>query len=117
MEDFFSILGHTVDSAQKHIYTVRINPEHVVFGGHFPGKPIVPGVMTMMTVRQCADAAQNIRTRFENIKEIKYMQTIVPDGNPITISISLDGLSLQAEVVSHDGLQLMKIKGTRTLTA
>ncbi len=111
MSEFYDILSRTTEGSQ-HIFQVRINGNHRVFEGHFPGNPVVPGVMTMMMVRECAEEILNKKTRFSAVSQCKYSKMIVPDGKPISVKFSVDGATLSAEVLSCDGEQLMKIKGT-----
>ena len=37
-----------IDAAQRTedgaVYTLRLNPDHVIYKAHFPGEPITPGV-------------------------------------------------------------------------
>ncbi len=111
MNEFFEITNRSDDGGQ-HEFRVLINGSHRVFEGHFPGNPIVPGVMTMMMVRRCAEEILGRETHFASVSQCKYSKMIVPDGKEIAIKFSLNDLTLSAEVASLDGEQLMKIKGT-----
>lgn len=110
MEEFYEVIEcQKVDD--KFEYTVRINSKHRVFAGHFPGRPVVPGVMTMMMIRQCAEDAMHIKsTHYASIGECKYLQPILPDGRNMKIKFSIEGKSINAEIESIDSVKLLKIK-------
>ena len=110
MEDFYEIIEHQIVNG-KFEYTVRINAEHRVFAGHFPGRPVVPGVMTMMMIRECVEDAMHLKsTHYASIGECKYLQPIIPDGRNLKIIFATDGKSVNAEIESADGVKLLKIK-------
>lgn len=111
MEEFYSILGRA-DEAGATTFEVMINKEHRVFEGHFPGNPVVPGVMTMMMVRELAEQLTNEKTHFAQVGQCKYSAMIVPDGKPIKVRVALKEKTVQADVMSTEGESLMKIKAT-----
>lgn len=111
MDDFFNISERSTDG-QQHIYKVTINANHRVFAGHFPGRPVVPGVMTMMMVRMCAEDAIGRATRFATVGQCKYNQAILPDGQPIVVRFTTDGTAITADVESAEGVSYVKMKGT-----
>ena len=41
--DFYTVVS-TVNEADKIQAILKINPEHAIFNGHFPGQPVIPGV-------------------------------------------------------------------------
>ena len=112
MNDFFKILeSKTADGC--HEFIVDINKEHKVFEGHFPGNPVVPGVMSMMMIRKCAETIIGRKTRFATISQCKYHNVIIPDGRKKTIKVSVDEtLTLKGEINDETGAALLTIKGT-----
>ncbi|MBE6340738.1 MAG: hypothetical protein J6Y72_09320 [Bacteroidales bacterium] len=111
MTDFYNIISNSSEG-NKHAYVVKINEHHRVFEGHFPGNPIVPGVMSLMMIRECAERQLGHATRFAYIKDVKYIQAIVPNGEEITIKFDLDGNNIAGEVNDSTGVSLLKIKAT-----
>lgn len=111
MQDFFTIRDKSANENGA-TYTVDINKEHRVFEGHFPGNPVLPGVISMLMVRRCAEEMLGIESHFCNIKDIKYLQPIIPDGRPLTVNVSCAEKTVTADIASADGEGLMKMKGT-----
>ncbi len=109
MDNFFEIINRNIDG-ENIIYTVRINPNHRVFEGHFPGNPIVPGVMSLMMIRQCAEEKLGYQTRFSQISQCKYTGLIVPNGENLLVNFRLDDKTINAEIIGSSGDFLIKLK-------
>ena len=56
---------------------LRIPAAHPSLVGHFPGNPIVPGVVLLDHVLQAIQ--QNRRYRLQSIASVKFLQPVVPD--------------------------------------
>lgn len=112
MNNFFTIVSQTSEKEGTYNYEVKLNSQHKVFEGHFPGNPIVPGVMSMMMIRMLAEETLGRSTRYAAVKDCKYLQTIVPDGNIIKVNVTTDGTALSGEILSSAGEGLMKIKAS-----
>lgn len=111
MNNLFTILSKNVTETGA-IFSVMIDGNHRVFEGHFPGNPVLPGVMSMLIVRKCAEDMLGIKSHFAAIKDIKYLQTIIPDGRPLTVNVACADKVVTADIASADGTALMKMKGT-----
>lgn len=58
--------------------SVTISSEHPALPGHFPGRPIVPGVVILEQVRlQCAENFPDLTV--SGIKKLKFLQLLKPD--------------------------------------
>ena len=51
LKDFYKILSVESIGGSQHIATVLINENHVIFKGHFPDNPIMPGVCMMQIIK------------------------------------------------------------------
>lgn len=111
MDKLFTISAKT-PTENGATFTVMLDAKHRVFDGHFPGNPVLPGVMSMLIVRKCAENILGIKTYFGAVKEIKYLQTIIPDGTPLTVNVSCADKVVTADIASSEGVALMKMKGT-----
>jgi len=55
----------------------RIPVDHPSLPGHFPGRPVVPGVVVLDTVMQ-ALAARGIRMQAWRLPQVKFLQPLLP---------------------------------------
>lgn len=59
--------------------------DHPVFAGHFPGTPIVPGVMLLDAVLQSIAAATGLAAEHCDISAVKFLSPARP-GETLTIT-------------------------------
>ena len=75
-------------------------PDHPVFAGHFPGTPIVPGVMLLDTVLHTIAAATGVALDRCEISSVKFLGRASP-GEELVIQHSLSaGGSIRFDVVA-----------------
>jgi 3-hydroxyacyl-[acyl-carrier-protein] dehydratase len=99
---------------------ISLNKEHPIFGGHFPGNPILPGVCTVQIIRELLEKAMGKELMLTKASNIKYLGFI----NPVTTSaVQFDlvikntdtgSISCNA-VVSAGGNKLCSFKGDYVL--
>jgi len=58
---------------------IEFNKEHDIFKGHFPEKPIVPGVTQILIVKEILKKCLNLDLQLVSSKSIKHMSMISPD--------------------------------------
>ena len=49
LENFYKIIHIKEREDGKQEIEIELNPGHVLYQGHFPGQPVVPGVCTLQT--------------------------------------------------------------------
>ncbi|MFT4024998.1 MAG: 3-hydroxyacyl-ACP dehydratase, partial [Flavihumibacter sp.] len=52
------------------------NADHAIFGGHFPGQPVVPGVCMIQMVQEVMETALGRRMQLVSSGSIKFLQFI-----------------------------------------
>lgn len=77
LNNFFIIEEFSKDDAAFRA-VVRLNEQHPVFAGHFPGQPVVPGVFTLQVIKECIAYALEKEVRFTTIQNCKFSRTILP---------------------------------------
>jgi len=70
-------------------YQQSIPADHPALAGHFPGNPVVPGVVLLDLVREGLSAWQPGQ-RISGIQQVKFMQALLPE----------QALDLQLEIQS-----------------
>ena len=90
LNDFFQIVESGVDPKSGQLtFKVRLNASHVIYKAHFPGMPITPGVCIIQMVTECLQQHLEEMLQLEYVKNVKFLNTIIPDGNKeVEISFS-----------------------------
>lgn len=73
----------------KHERVVSVSPDHPALPGHFPGHPVVPGVVILDEVIEtlCLQAGQALVVT--GLPSVKLSSPLLP-GQPLTIEIEED---------------------------
>ncbi|MGN1220341.1 MAG: 3-hydroxyacyl-ACP dehydratase FabZ family protein [Candidatus Cryptobacteroides sp.] len=91
IDSLYSIIS---DSANEsgHDYTIRLNPEHIIYKAHFPGEPITPGVCIMQIARELLEKSTGLPLEIDYVKNIKFLRIISP-ADILTVDCSLSKVS------------------------
>lgn len=69
---------------------IKINPDHKIFEGHFPGQPIVPGVTYIEMIREIMELIYKKKFLLKEASNIKFLSITNPLLNAeLTFSFSL----------------------------
>jgi len=93
----FLMVDRILDVTENNIVGIKnvtVNEPH--FQGHFPGQPVMPGVLIVEGMAQCAgvlmfrriDNAENKLVFFANIDKVKFRQPVVP-GDQLRYEIEI----------------------------
>lgn len=106
--DFFYITelerDHSVVTA-----ILRLDAGHPIFGGHFPGQPVVPGVCMMQMVKEVTEQALGKELQLVRADLLKFLAFVVPEENK-TLRINLTIHSRENEETEVDA-ELLNEKG------
>ena len=77
----------------------RVRPDEPFFAGHFPGRPVMPGVMILEALAQAAGVLtfvtagiypdENVRFYFAGIDKARFRRPIVP-GDQLILKATLE---------------------------
>jgi 3-hydroxymyristoyl/3-hydroxydecanoyl-(acyl carrier protein) dehydratase len=59
------------------------------YRGHFPGNPILPGIVQLSFIRRLAERRLGHPLRLAGVRRIKYLRMITPDM-PVTLSLEIE---------------------------
>ena len=62
-------------------------PELAIFSGHFPGRPIVPGILEIEMVRAAMEKFTGSALRIVSVEKAKFLREVKP-GDRILLSLS-----------------------------
>jgi len=113
--EYFQLIDRVTDLnlSKLTIQAEAIVPtESTIFEGHFPGRPLMPGVLLVESMAQAAGWLIIARTRFERmpflaaLKEVK-LRTFVTPGQVLAVSAKLvhegSGFAMAEAEVRVDG--------------
>jgi 3-hydroxymyristoyl/3-hydroxydecanoyl-(acyl carrier protein) dehydratase len=69
----------TDDAQKKHAATLRVPAQHPALAGHFPGNPIVPGVMILDAVIAAAQSWLGAGFHVERLAYVKFLAPLKPE--------------------------------------
>jgi len=97
-------------------FSILWNAKHPIFEGHFPGRPVVPGVCMMQTITELLEKLLQRKVTLKKASNMKFLNMIDPNANPVT-EITLqhkmqdDELKVTA-TLRFEALTFMKFQGT-----
>ncbi|WP_459209523.1 3-hydroxyacyl-ACP dehydratase [Aquimarina rhabdastrellae] len=62
---------------------IKLNPENDVFKGHFPNKPITPGVCMLQIIKELTEERLQTSLLMTKASNVKFMAVINPEETPI----------------------------------
>ena len=115
-DDFYTITSINMES-NVITATLIINGTHKIFEGHFPGKPVVPGVCMMQMVKEIAAMALERDLQLIKADELKFLQVIDPlENKEIKMQVQYNEASERVVNVSaslvKESLACFKFKGS-----
>ena len=69
----------TADAPTRHSATLRVPATHPALAGHFPGNPIVPGVVILDAVISAAEAWLGASFHVHGLSHAKFLAVLMPD--------------------------------------
>jgi len=101
--DYYKIL-HTHSESPAHVrFTVRLEKDFKGYAGHFPGKPVAPGVCNIRMIKELAEKMTGKRLLISSIAKCRFLNVIDPlNIGDLTVDISLQPFSM----ASFDGKEV-----------
>ncbi len=116
LDDFFSILSA---GKKDDVVTCRLklNPDHRIYEGHFPGNPVVPGVCQIGMIRETTEYLTGRHLMIRKADQIKFLRMINPHEHhqpelEITFRESREGEEEISAVLRQGDIVFLKFRGT-----
>lgn len=100
LKDFYSVTSSS-ELEGEFITEVKINKEHQLYKGHFPDRPVTPGVILMQLFKEEAERRSNKKLQLETALNVKFMAVVDPN--------ICENLILLSSIINEDGI--IKLKG------
>lgn len=106
LKDFYSILSSSEEKG-KHSTKIKINKGHEIYNGHFPGRPVTPGVILIHLFKEEAERRCGCKLQFKKGNNVKFMAVVDPNKDAV--------LDLESEITEENNV--IKLKGTASNSA
>ena len=93
---------YTLESSEKlengsFSANIKLNKDHNIFNGHFPGNPVTPGVCMMQIVKELTEEFTGNKLFLKSASNVKFMAIINPFETP-DLTMQLDIKEIENEV-------------------
>ncbi len=100
LKEFYSVV-HSEKTEKEFVTEIRINKNHSIYDGHFPGLPVTPGVILMQLFKEEAERQTNTKLQLEKASNVKFMAVVDPNTE--------DHFFLYSEILQEQ--DVVKLKG------
>lgn len=108
LKDDFYLITDLQSSEGTITATLKINPAHKIFKGHFPGQLVVPGVCLMQIVKEVLEVQLKKSLILGKADFLKFINPVIPNQDQL--------LQLKLKYILPEN-QLIKISATITAGA
>lgn len=96
-----------IDAAGGRVELVRrVAPDHPAFAGHFPGRPIWPGVLLLAEIYEALQTQPQLSAALgaaPEVQSVKFLSPVGP-GTELLIVVEPDALGATFEIHSGESL-------------
>lgn len=86
MDDFYTV--HELQPSENSLTCILVfNAHHSVFEGHFPDRPVVPGVCMVQILKELLEQQLDEKLFLSHAPQIKFLGLITPEISP---SVSME---------------------------
>jgi 3-hydroxyacyl-[acyl-carrier-protein] dehydratase len=125
LKDFYTILDrsgpeHGTTTAgkpfSKYGFSLELNPDHLIYQGHFKGSPVVPGVCQIQMISELLTEVIGKPLRLIQADNVKFFTPVVPGTNRL-LSAELEirdgenGTYALQSALLYENITFIKFKG------
>jgi len=82
LTDFYTLENHQKTDEGNFSANIKLNENHEIFKGHFPGNPVTPGVCMMQIVKELTEEFTGKKLFLKSASNVKFMAIINPFETP-----------------------------------
>ena len=82
LQDFYTLQNIEKQNDNNYSVSMKLNPDHEIFKGHFPGNPVTPGVCMMQIVKDLTEKITEKKLTLKSATNVKFMAIINPEETP-----------------------------------
>ena len=114
LEGLYTLIAESGDKTHPEA-DVRLDAGHPVVAGHFPGRPVLPGVCQFELVRHLVQRRAGRPLSCRSVRELKFLSPVIPPQDSLlrvelVLTDTGDGGIDVRGAISADGVQKTKIK-------
>ena len=111
LDDFYTLNSLQPTTENDYICELTLNAAHPIFKGHFPDKPITPGVCMLQILKNIVESITAHKLFLYKTVNVKFMALINPYENPeLTLTLSIlpyaDGYQVKSTTSFGDTVAL-----------
>lgn len=112
LKDFYSV-ENSLQTEEGHSTEIKINKHHQIYDGHFPMRPVTPGVILMQLFKEEVERLSQQPLELVKAVNVKFMAVVDPNEEEIltlrsTIATNSGTISLKG-IAEHKGCIALKI--------
>ncbi|MDX1542522.1 MAG: hydroxymyristoyl-ACP dehydratase [Christiangramia sp.] len=100
LKDFYEV-SQTEPKEDFQLTSLRVNKNHEIYNGHFPGRPVTPGVVLMQLFKEEAERVFEGPLQLVRADNVKFMAVFDPTDD--------DELILESQLEQNG--EFIKLKG------
>ena len=81
INDIFKVVETSIGQSDFNTI-IELNPEHIVYTGHFPGHPVTPGVIQLQIVHELLENHFCKILRLSTMPNCKFLKILNPKETP-----------------------------------
>ena len=100
LEDFYEV-SKTAIAGDDAVTSLKVNKHHEIYKGHFPGRPVTPGVILMLLFKEEAERIFDKKLQLVRADNVKFTAVFDPNED--------DELILESNLTENG--EFIKLKG------
>ena len=89
--------------------TIKLNRDHEIFCGHFPGQPVLPGVCMVQIIKEVLEGTLHFPLMLKKAATIKFLKPVTPEDKTLQVTLAYNSpdkasYNVTADLISENDL-------------